>query len=135
MRRNMLKSWKVALVVLFAWSSVAEAGPLLGKKEPADYGRKVSQNQCQTIARRNVEPYLRNPGAAEYRWGKCQAQTMSANIFKKLPKQSGWGMEFFVNSTNKWGRYTGFTRYQILIKDGQVVRRLRQNDRGGWDTY
>ena len=131
----MFKSMNIALVLVLALSSMAEAGPLFGKKEPADYGRKLSQGQCQAIARRNVEPYLRNPGAAEYRWGNCQAQTMNANVFKRLPKQSGYGMQFYVNSTNKWGRYTGYTAYQILIKDGQVLRRLRQTDRGGWETY
>jgi len=136
----MLKFWTTAFAPLaiaagLTLSTAADAGTILGNKGSADYGRKISQAECQAIAQRNVAPYLRNPSAAEYRWGRCTAQTMSANVFKKLPRQSGYGMEFSVNSTNKWGHYTGYTAYQILIKDGQVLRRLRQGDRGAWEKY
>lgn len=129
-----MKTLTLAPILLLAFSSLAEAGSLFSTAPP-DYGRAMSQSQCQALARRNVEPYLRNPRDARYSWGKCEAQTMAANIFKGIPKQSGYGMRFYVNSTNKWGKYTGATEYVILIHDGKVVRRMRAADLGGYEYY
>jgi len=129
-----MKILQVALVLTLALVNVADAKSLFGKEEK-NFGKPISQSQCQTIARKHVEPYLRNPSAARYQWGTCEATTMKPFVMQKLPMQSGYGMHFKVNSTNKWGKYTGYTDYVILIRDGEVIRRMRQSDRGSMQKY
>jgi len=129
-----MKSISLALAALLTFSGAAHAGGIFSKEDP-DFGKPISQRQCQALARKHVEPYLRNPSAAKYQWGTCEAQTMKGYPLQQIGRQSGYGMHFRVNSTNKWGKYTGYTDYVILINDGQVIRRMRETDRGAMKKY
>jgi len=129
-----MKLYQIALALTLTLAGTADAASLFSK-DKEDFGRAISQSQCQAIARKHVEPYLRNPSAVKYQWGKCEAKTMKPYALQKLPMQSGYGMTFKVNSTNKWGKYTGYTDYVILIHDGEVIRRMRATDRGAMKKY
>ena len=45
----------------------------------------------------------------------------AGEIKTKTGRASGYSVEFRVNSRNKFGMYTGFQRYRVLIKNGEII--------------
>lgn len=106
------------------------------RSAPPDYGSAIAQTQCQDIARRHVGVTLLKPQTARYKWGRCMADTLAPKPLLGLPKQSGYAMSFEVDAQNAWGKYTGYRSYEILIRDGKVVRRTRRSaETGMWETF
>jgi hypothetical protein len=105
--------------------------PVAMRNAGPDFGAALTQAQCQQIARRHVGPYLLRPTSARYKWGKCKPDTLAAKPWLGLPRQSGYAIALRVDAQNAWGNYTGYKKYQLLIRDGNVVRRLRQSSETG----
>ena len=113
-----------------------EAGDLVSRNKAPDYGSAIQQTECQTIAKRHVGPTLLKPDRARYKFGRCMADTLSPNILLGIGAQSGYAMSFEVAAENGFGRSTGFRSYEILIHNGEVVRRLRRNiESGMWERF
>ena len=94
----------------------------------ADFGKPIAQADCERIAKQTVLPILRDPGSAQFDFGKCEKSSQASIPIASLPKQFGYGMAFTVNARNGFGGYAGPRQYFVLIKDGTVVRRLAADD-------
>ena len=60
---------------------------------------------------------LSNPASAKLEFG----QPVAGQVTQKGVRASGYRVEFRVNSRNRFGTYTGFQRYQVLIKNGEII--------------
>ena len=125
----------IPLTLPFALAGCLAGGDFASRNTNVDYGPAVSQQTCQQIAKRHVGPTLLKPDTAQYKFGRCMADTLSPKPLIGLPKQSGYAMSFAVNGQNAFGTYTGFKNYEVLIYNGAVVRRIRQNQMGQWETF
>lgn len=96
----------------------------------ADYGPPISQAICEKIARDTVTPLLRDPTSPIFRFAECKNEAVGTLPLAQLPKQFGYGIYFTVNSKNGFGGYTGEKQYYVLIRDGKVIRRNREDDGG-----
>lgn len=96
----------------------------------ADYGPPISQATCEKIARDTVTPQLRDPTSPIFRFAECKKEALSSFPLAKLPKQFGYGMNFKVNAKNGFGGYAGERQYYVLINNGKVIRRTREDDGG-----
>jgi hypothetical protein len=45
----------------------------------------------------------------------------ATEVKAKTSKASGYAVDFRVNSKNKFGMYTGFQKYRVLIRNGEIV--------------
>ena len=103
----------------------------LSTKDSSEYGLPISQENCQALAKRHIAPFLKHPATAKYKFSRCRAETARAKPFLGLKRQRGYAIDVQVNAQNKWGSYTGFKDYEILIRDGKVIRRLRETQKPG----
>lgn len=126
-----MSRYSALLLPLLTAACMESGGTIATRNTGPDFGAAMTQSQCQSIARRHVEPYLQRPSSAQYRWTVCRADTLGAKPWLGLPRQSGYAIDFQVNAQNNWGNYTGFKKYVVLIHDGQVIRRLRQSSETG----
>jgi hypothetical protein len=60
---------------------------------------------------------LTDPGSAKLEFG----EPVAGEVTQKRVKASGYRVEFKVNSRNKFGMYTGFQKYQVLIRNGEII--------------
>lgn len=60
---------------------------------------------------------LLDPSTAKLEFGEPQA----GEIKTKAGRASGYSVEFRVNSRNKFGMYTGFQKFRVLIKNGEII--------------
>ena len=129
MRLNLGLIGKLMAPALLAGCMGSGDGVEALRQAPPDFGRPVAQSDCQSLARRHIDPYLRDASSARYRFSKCAPKTLGANPMQGLPKQSGYAITAKVDSKNGFGFYTGERTYVLLINDGKVTRRMRQTQR------
>ena len=60
---------------------------------------------------------LLDPSTAKLEFSEPQA----GEIKTKAGRASGYSVEFRVNSRNKFGMYTGFQKFRVLIKNGEII--------------
>jgi hypothetical protein len=48
-------------------------------------------------------------------------EPQAGEIKTKRGRASGYSVEFRVNSRNRFGMYTGFQRFRVLIKNGEII--------------
>ena len=60
---------------------------------------------------------LADPASAKLEFG----EPVAGEVKQKGAKASGYRVEFKVNSRNKFGVYTGFQKYQVLIRNGEII--------------
>ena len=65
-----------------------------------------------------LQDRLLEPGSAKFEWGEPQAGELKKKGGEAL---AGYSVEFKVNSRNKFGMYTGFQRYRVLIRNGEIL--------------
>jgi len=101
--------------------------PTASELANADYGQHMYQSECEGLARDILSNSLKDPYSAQYSFGSCQ--TMGGNSVPLLgvPKQFGYGMTVQVNAKNSFGGYTGDVTYIFIFKNGQVIRRGRED--------
>ena len=120
----------------FALAGCLGSGEIVSRNAAPDYGTATPQAECQEIAKRHVGPTLLRPDQARYKFGRCMADTLSPSILLGIPPQSGYAMAFEVDTMNGFGSRTGFRSYEILIHNGQVIRRLRRSlENGMWERF
>ena len=69
------------------------------------------------IITRWLSDRLTDPATAKVEFG----EPLAGQITEKGVRASGYRVEFKVNSRNKFGMYTGFQRYQVLIRNGEII--------------
>ena len=69
------------------------------------------------IITRWLSDRLTDPATAKVEFG----EPVAGQITEKGVRASGYRVEFKVNSRNKFGMYTGFQRYQVLIRNGEII--------------
>lgn len=69
------------------------------------------------IITRFLEDRFYDAASAKVEWGEPQAGEM------KTPeaKLAGYMVGFKINARNKFGMYTGFQKYQVLLKNGEII--------------
>lgn len=48
-------------------------------------------------------------------------EPQATEIKTKTARASGYAVDFRVNSRNKFGMYTGFQKYRVLIRNGEII--------------
>jgi hypothetical protein len=94
------------------------AAPPLDKPIPPDspkYG--VYPIGYREIITRWVKERLVDPESAQLEFG----EPVAGEVKQKTARASGYRVDFKVNSRNKFGTYTGWQRYQVLIRNGEIV--------------
>ena len=69
------------------------------------------------IITRWLSERLTDPASAKVEFG----EPVAGEVKQKNVRASGYRVEFKVNSRNKFGMYTGFQRYQVLIRNGEII--------------
>ena len=64
-----------------------------------------------------LEDRLLDASTAKLEFSEPQA----GEIKTKAGRASGYSVEFRVNSRNKFGMYTGFQKFRVLIKNGEII--------------
>jgi len=90
----------------------------------ADYGRVISQAECESIAKKEIEMSLKDPNSAIYKFGKCVKKGVNSIPVLGMDKEYGYYIPVMVNAKNSYGGYVGFEESHILIRDGKVFRKL-----------
>lgn len=98
------------------------AAPTSVEMSNADYGQDMTPQDCVRVAEGIIANSLRDPGAAQFRHSPCQRGYWSSVPILGMPVAFGWFQRGEVNGKNAYGGYVGFRPYQVLMKDGAVVR-------------
>ena len=83
--------------------------------DSAKYG--VYPIAYREIITRWVGERLLDPASAQLEF----TNPVAAEIKTKTGRASGYAVDFRVNSRNKFGMYTGFQKYRVLIRNGEIV--------------
>jgi len=131
----MMKVGKTVLIVIAVLGTVTACATMPTEEEmaKADFGAYMTQTECENSARKVMNILLKDPGSAQYQFGKCKKQGFSSVPILRLPKQYGYAIEFTVNAKNSFGGYTGAKRYLFLFKNGILLRKLSTGDSGASD--
>lgn len=116
-----------AAVAGLAVAGCAETATL-ADRQSADYGREMSQAECETVARNNVLPYLKDPQSARITYSECRKSVAHSVPIFGLPKQAGYRIVANVNAKNSFGGYTGAQPWVMWLKDGKAIRRTQPVD-------
>ena len=95
------------------------------------FGAPISQADCELLAKPRMSATLSSPETARFRWGTCMGDTLPKIKSLGLPKQSGFAMAFEVDFEGPEGQRSGFRSYEILIKDGAIIRLLKADPTTG----
>ena len=76
------------------------------------------------IITRWLSDRLVEPATAKIEW----SEPRPAEVREKGVRASGYSVEVRINSRNKFGMYTGFQKWRILIRNGEIIwtGRVRQ---------
>lgn len=114
-------------LLLLAGCASAPTAEQLAK---ADYGRNMAAGECVAIAEQVVGARLRDPNSAQYRHSPCSQGYWTSVPLRGMGVAFGWFQEGQFNAKNAFGGYVGFRPYQVLIRDGAVVRYCISDDSG-----
>lgn len=98
------------------------SGPTQQQVENADYGREITPSECIQIAEQVISGGLKDPHSAQFSHSPCFKGYWGAMPVMGMGVEFGWIQEGQVNGKNSFGGYVGFRSYQVLIKNGNVVR-------------
>ena len=84
-----------------------------------DYGGFQTPEQCRKITENKIKSILKYPLTAMFNHSSCSKGYMALT---GRPVEFGYLQTGSVNSGGSSGTYTGFTGYNVLIKDGVAIR-------------
>ncbi len=128
LRRKFLRNFGLVpfLLVLTGCAS----GPTTEEISKADYGRNMTAAECVAIAEQVVANRLRDPSSAQFRHSPCYQGNWSSVPVLGMSVEFGWLQQGQVNAKNAFGGYVGFRPYQVLIRNGAVVRYCIADENG-----
>lgn len=122
-----MKFTSINAVVAVSISAVLLTGcasaPTRQQISTADYGSPMTPSRCLAVAENHIASLLKDPSSAQFRgetsctkgWsGKAPLLGMKA-VF-------GYVQTGQVNGKNSFGGYVGFRTYEVIMKNGQVIR-------------
>lgn len=123
-----MKPLVLACLVAVAASSFAQTEPAAPAQTPAAAATPASippdspKFGVYPIAYREIitkwlADRLLDPSTAKLEFNEPQA----GEIKTKAGTASGYSVEFRVDSRNKFGMYTGFQKFRVLIKNGDII--------------
>ena len=105
------------LPILFLLSSCVTTQPK--PVHPSSYGFHYSADECIKMAEEIITFQLKDPTSAIFRHNTCGKGYMGGGLFS--PKELGYYQSGFVNAKNSYGGYTGFYKYNVLIRSGKII--------------
>lgn len=97
----------------------------------ADYGREMSQAECESVVKSEAEMFLKDADSAKYQFGVCDKRGLQSIPVMHIPKQYGYFMPVKINAKNAFGGYTGYKLHHFLMKNGEIIRKVRQDGEYG----
>ena len=88
----------------------------------ADYGREITQSECEQIVKNSARTFLKDPSSAEYDFGQCYKSWVANPPILGGGANFGYLMQANINAKNSFGGYTGATNYKFLIKNGIIIK-------------
>ena len=98
------------------------SGPTQEQLSNADYGRDITAEECISVAERVIANSLKDPSSAQFRHANCFKGNWGSVPLFSMGIEFGWIQKGEVNGKNAYGGYVGFRGYQVLIKNGAIVR-------------
>lgn len=98
------------------------SGPTQEQVNSANYGREIAAQECISLGERVIAGSLKDPAAAQFRNSGCSKGYWGSVPIMGLGVEFGWLQTGEVNGKNSYGGYVGFRPYQVLIRDGAVIR-------------
>lgn len=113
-------------------------GPALAAKKPtpeqiaaADYGRDMTQEEVEDLARAKMQTFLKDPDSAQW---KCEpikkGWIVHNNGFRKDTTMYGWQVNCMINAKNSYGGYVGYREHKFYARDGALIGVLEANKSG-----
>ena len=129
--RPLLKS-SIPIFIAFSAAVLASCAsvPTAEQLASANYGREISPQECVSIAEQVIANALKDPSSAQFRHENCIKGYWSSVPILGMPIEYGWFQQGEVNGKNSFGGYVGFAPYQVLIRDGRVVRYCMSDSEG-----
>lgn len=89
----------------------------------ADYGSPMTPEQCKSIAHEHISNLMRDPSASQFRADtECEKGWSHKAPLLGLDAAYGYIQSGQANGKNAFGAYVGFRKYQVLMKNGRVIR-------------
>ena len=110
------------LVITSLLLAACASGPTAMQIKNADYGRDMTPEECVKIAEEFVSNAMKDPSSAQFKNSQCYKGYWNSVPLFGMPVAFGWIQAGEVNGKNSFGGYVGFRPYQILMKNGEVVR-------------
>lgn len=124
---------RIQLVFLFFFLTLAGCAanpPTQEQLESADYGSPISQQAARRLATEFFQSHLRDPGSAQYRWGRIERGWIRQAPIHGGRVVYGYALNVDVNAKNAYGGYVGFRNYIFIFRDGQIETIYGEKDMG-----
>ncbi len=105
------------LCVAASFASGSAIAQTLAKIPPDSPLYGVYPIAYREIITRLLEERFYDAGSAKVEWSEPRAGEMNT----PNGRLAGYMVEFKVNARNKFGMYTGFQKYQVLLKNGEII--------------
>lgn len=119
---KILSSISIALLSLGGCAIMPKA-PSSDEIVLADYGKYLSQDECETSVKEFMKSILYDPETARYEFSNKLDYAYVASVPLLGQKAAfGFKIDAFINGKNLMGGYAGRNKYSFLIKDNKVIR-------------
>ena len=119
-----------SMFVSFSFLAACASGPTQKQLSNANYGRDIPASECVSVAERVIAQSLKDPNSAQFRHTQCYKGYWRSVPILGMSVEFGYIQKGEVNGKNSYGGYVGFRPYQVLIRDGAVIRYCISNKDG-----
>lgn len=115
-------SLPVVVVLSMVLAGCASA-PTQQQIATADYGTPMTESQCLATAENHIAGLLKDPSSAQFRGETpCTKGWSGKAPLLGMAAVSGYVQTGQVNGKNSFGGYVGFRNYEVVMKNGRVMR-------------
>ena len=94
----------------------------------ANYGRVVTQTECEEIVTKDIQSFLKDPSSAKYDFGVCHKGWQASPLLLGGGTKFGYILDTDINAKNSFGGYTGAKTYKFIINNGIITGRYRMDE-------
>lgn len=120
----MKKAFLILFIVVLAGCT---SPPTKEELSIADYGSPVSQEEGQAIVMSFFGAYLKDPDSALYKFSKINKGYYKEGVLDGGKLYTGYACVVWVNAKNSFGGYTGYKTYNVVIKNGRVIKAVKKD--------
>ena len=113
---------KIVIFLLTLTLIGCASAPTEEQLQNADYGNYQSPNDCVRLAEARIKSTLKDPTSAIFSHSSCMTGYAPKVPLMGLPVEFGYWQNGTVNAKNSFGGYVGSRKYDVLIRNGRVVR-------------